>query len=627
MSYVSQLLSAEVSGCLKHREDKDVLRFIICGSGDGKSTLIDRLLHQAGVIEKPLSRHRTGSRTNGEDVAPALRADDLHVQPEPDTTANLASRSFSTDKRTFIIADLPGHESCTSTEVTGASTASLAIILLDARFGVQEQARRQSVICSLLGIKQFVVVVNKMDRVDYSERTFRDIERDYQQFVKKLEVSDVQFVPLSELECVNVIDKSDLLSWYKGQPLLNLLEEAPLDQQNNVATLRFAVQYVDRSNRNSHRYQGTLASGVAKVGSKIKVVPSKKDTTIKQILVGEGEVDEAHPGEWMTLTFSDELDVAPGDTLVAADDDVELTRSMLVDVVWMHQQPLELQKIYLIKVGAAEVSGCVSEIVYQIDVDSLEQCLATSLTRNGIARCKIDLVEPRVIDAYLSSRYTGSVVLIDRLSNTTVGTGTVAKGLDSTNVVWHSMNVDKKARADRFRQKPSIIWFTGLSGSGKSSSADALERQLFAMGYSTYLLDGDNVRHGLCSDLGFSDRDRVENIRRVGELAKLMVDAGHIVLVSFISPFLRERQMVRQMVEPGEFLEVYVNTPLSVCESRDPKGLYKKARAGEIRHFTGIDSPYEPPLNAEIELDASDLTADQISAILLRGLKGYGVIR
>lgn len=632
MSDVSQLVSDNIHEYLKQHEEKGLLRFITCGSvDDGKSTLIGRLLHDTKMIYEDqlasIFRDSKAHGTTGDEVDLALLVDGLQSEREQGITIDVAYRYFSTDRRKFIIADTPGHEQYTRNMATGASTAGLAIILIDARYGVQVQTRRHSFICSLLGIKHFIVAVNKMDLVNYSEEKFEEIRADYLQFSRNLNISDVQFVPLSALKGVNVVEESELLPWYGGQPLLSLLEEAPLDQDDNFGVLRFPVQYVNRPNLNFRGYCGTLAAGIAKPGLKVKALPSNKTTTIKQVLTYDGDIEEAYPGDAITLTLNDELDISRGDTIVAIDDDIEPTNSMLIDVVWMHEKPLEPKQSCLIKMGASQVSGHVSDILYQIDVNSLDQHPAASLTLNTIARCKLDLVESVVVDPYQSSRSTGSLIFIDRLTNATVGAGMVVEALDRANVVWHTMNVDKKARAARFRQKPSIVWFTGLSGSGKSSSADALERQLFAMGYSTYLLDGDNVRHGLCSDLGFSDRDRIENIRRVGELAKLMVDAGQIVLVSFISPFRRERQMVRQMVEPGEFVEVYVNTPLDVCERRDPKGLYKKARAGEIRNFTGIDSPYEPPASAEIELDGSNLDLNQLTATLLRKLKEYGVIR
>ena len=509
---------------------------------------------------------------------------------------------------------------------TGASTASLAVLLIDARYGLQVQTRRHSFICHLLGIKQFVIAVNKMDLVGYSEDTYNQIEAEYRSFAAQLGVENLIFIPLSALKGENVVDRSENMPWFKGQPLLSELETVSLVDEVELKQVRFPVQYVNRPNLNFRGYCGTLASGTVHPGQEIRVLPSKKVSKIKRIVAFKHDLDEAIPGDAVTLTLEDEIDISRGDMIVGANDEVHISNALQVDVVWMHEKPLEIGKNYTIKFGASEVSGCVTEIIHTVNVNTLEQGEASGLQLNEIARCRMELTESVVVDPYRNSRFTGNLIFIDRLSNITVGAGMVFRALGQENIVWHNMDVNKGTRADRFKQKPAIIWFTGLSGSGKSTTANALERQLFAMGYNTYLLDGDNVRHGLCSDLGFGERDRAENIRRVGELAKLMVDAGLIVLASFISPFKRERQMVRQMMEPGEFFECFVDTPLNVCEERDPKGLYKKAREGRIKQFTGIDSPYEAPENPEITVNTYGVPTEETVAKLIPILKEAGII-
>lgn len=631
MNSQSSLLADDIHEYLKQHEEKDLLRFITCGSvDDGKSTLIGRLLHDTKMIYEDqlaaISRDSKSKGTTGDEVDLALLVDGLQSEREQGITIDVAYRYFSTDKRKFIIADTPGHEQYTRNMATGASTAGLAILLIDARYGVQTQTRRHSFICSLLGIKHFVIAVNKMDLIDYSQEKFDGIVRDYKAFAENLKVTDMRFIPLSALRGDNIVDKSTHMDWYKGDSLLTVLESVSVEHDDALTDLRFPVQYVNRPNLNFRGYCGTVAAGTIRPGMAIRVLPSGTESTVKQVSTYDGELEEAGPGEAVTITLHDEIDVSRGNMLVAADDKVEPSNAMIVDIVWMHEKPLTLNKTFNIKVGTAEISGSISEIQHKVDVNSLEQMPVDELHLNEIARCVLQLTEPVIVDEYHNSRYTGNLILTDRLTNVTVGAGMVAESLGRQNVVWHAMDVNKGSRADRFKQKPAIIWFTGLSGSGKSSTANALERQLFAMGYNTYLLDGDNIRHGLCSDLGFSERDRVENIRRVGEVAKLMVDSGLVVLVSFISPFKRERQMVRQMVEPGEFIEVYVNTPLAVCEERDPKGLYRKARAGEIKQFTGIDSPYETPDDPEIEVNTHEESLTSLVSRLVQQLKKFKII-
>lgn len=631
MNVQDNLLQQDIHEYLRTHEEKDLLRFITCGNvDDGKSTLIGRLLHDTKMIyEDQLAAITADSKTKGtvgSGVDLALLVDGLQSEREQGITIDVAYRYFSTDKRKFIIADTPGHEQYTRNMATGASTADLAILLIDARYGVQIQTRRHSFICALLGIRNFVIAINKMDLVGFSEEVFLSIKKDYLSFAEKLSIPNIIFIPISALTGENVADIGSAMAWYTGESLLHILESVDLSVVNRNDFVRFPVQYVNRPNQDFRGYCGTLASGAVFPGMRIKVLPSGKTTVIEKVLRDKDELPLASSGDAITLTLRDEIDVSRGDILVAEDDKVEPSNSFVVDVVWMHESPLEIGKAYKIKIATSKVSGAVVEILHRVDVNTLAEESATTLKLNEIGRCRIQFAEKIVADAYRESRATGSLIFIDRLTNITVGAGMILEADYRQNVVWHNMDVSKKSRAQRFNQKAAVIWFTGLSGSGKSTSANALERQLFAMGYNTYLLDGDNVRHGLCSDLGFSERDRVENIRRVGEVAKLMVDAGLIVLVSFISPFRRERQMVRQMLQPGEFLEVYVNTPINVCESRDPKGLYKKARAGEIRNFTGIDSPYEAPESPEIELNTAHVSMDDAVRILLGGLQRFGIL-
>jgi len=631
MSHASPKISENIETYLKEHEQKDLLRFITCGSvDDGKSTLIGRLLHDSKMIyEDQLAAITRDSKTNGttgDKVDLALLVDGLQSEREQGITIDVAYRFFSTDKRKFIIADTPGHEQYTRNMATGASTASLAIILIDARHGIQTQTRRHSYICSLLGIRHLVVAVNKMDLVDYSQERFDEIVTEYKAFSKNLNDADLYFVPISALEGDNVVNPSENMDWYQDGPLLRLLESVDVKHDSNLEDLRFPVQYVNRPNLNFRGYCGTLAAGILHPGDAIRVLGSGRRSTVERIVTFDGDLEVAYPGQAITVTLEDEIDISRGDMLVAADSELETTTAFTADLVWMHDTPMEVGREYELKAGTSVVSGRVARIIHQTDVNTLERRPAENLPLNGIARCQIEVKQPLGLDPYKRSPHSGNFIVIDRMSNVTVGAGMVVDTLSASNIVWHDMAVTKQRRAERNHQKPCIIWFTGLSGAGKSTTANALERQLFGMGYSTYLLDGDNVRHGLCGDLGFSDKHRQENIRRVGEVAKLMVDAGMIALVSFISPFQRDRQLVRDMVESGEFIEVFVNTSLEVCEERDPKGLYQKARAGQIDDFTGISSPYEEPTKPEIEIDAGELSVEDSVKTLISHLKRLNVI-
>jgi len=634
MSHASPKISDNIEAYLKEHEQKDLLRFITCGSvDDGKSTLIGRLLHDSKMIyEDQLAAITQASKisgTTGDKVDLALLVDGLQSEREQGITIDVAYRFFSTDKRKFIIADTPGHEQYTRNMATGASTASLAIILIDARYGIQTQTRRHSYICSLLGIRHLIVAVNKMDLVDYSQDRFNEIVADYKEFSNNLNDPNLHFVPMSALDGDNVVNASDNMSWYAedgGEPLLRLLESVDVRHDSNLVDLRFPVQYVNRPNLNFRGYCGTLAAGILRPGDALRVLGSGKTSSVESIITYDGELDAAYPGQAITVTLKDEIDISRGDMLVAADSELEPTTAFTSDIVWMHDTPLEVGREYELKAGTSVVSGRVARIIHQTDVNTLERHPAKEIPLNGIARCQLEVKQPLGLDPYTRSPHSGNFIIVDRMTNVTVGAGMVVDTLNASNIVWHDMAVTKQRRAERNHQKPCIIWFTGLSGAGKSTSANALERQLFGMGYSTYLLDGDNVRHGLCGDLGFSDDQRQENIRRVGEVAKLMVDAGMITLVSFISPFQRDRDLVRQMVDSDEFIEVFVNTSLEVCEQRDPKGLYQKARSGEITDFTGISSPYEAPTNPEIEINAGELSIEETVKTLVSKLRQYNVI-
>ncbi|WP_110687102.1 sulfate adenylyltransferase subunit CysN [Salinicola aestuarinus] len=636
MSHQSSMIADNIEQYLKDHENKDLLRFITCGSvDDGKSTLIGRLLHDSKMIYEDqlaaITRDSKSRGTTGEKVDLALLVDGLQSEREQGITIDVAYRFFSTDKRKFIIADTPGHEQYTRNMATGASTASLAVILIDARYGVQVQTRRHSFICDLLGIKHLVIAVNKMDLVAYSQARFDEIVDEYREFATQLSVTDIRFVPMSALDGDNVVNHSEHMPWYlagreRGAPLIQILETIDVSHELPLDQLRFPVQYVNRPNLNFRGYCGTLAAGVIHPGDEIRVIPSNQRSRVSRIVTNDGDLAAAYPGQAITLTLTDEIDISRGDLLVDAQSDLEPCTAFTADLVWMHDQPLAVGHEYELKAGTRTVVGRVVRIIYQVDVNTMARSATDRLELNGIARCQLETTQPLTLDGYQRSPHTGNFVLIDKLSNLTVGVGMVVDTLSASNIVWHDMAVTKQRRAERNRQTPCIVWFTGLSGAGKSTVANALERQLFGMGYNTYLLDGDNVRHGLCRDLGFSDSDRQENIRRVGEVAKLMADAGMVTLVSFISPFRQDRQMIRDMVGPGEFIEVFVNTPIEVCEQRDPKGLYQKARSGEITQFTGISSPYEEPEGAEVEIDTSAHDLEETVGRLIAALRRHQVI-
>ncbi|UYG01959.1 sulfate adenylyltransferase subunit CysN [Halomonas sp. LR3S48] len=642
MSHQSTLIADDIEQYLKEHENKDLLRFITCGSvDDGKSTLIGRLLHDSKMIYEDqlaaITRDSKKSGTTGDEVDLALLVDGLQSEREQGITIDVAYRFFSTDKRKFIIADTPGHEQYTRNMATGASTASLAIILIDARHGVQTQTRRHSFIADLLGIQHLIVAVNKMDLVGYSQERFNEIVAEYQEVAEKLHAHDIRFVPMSALKGDNVVNRSEVMDWYTvdgkpGPAMLELLETVEIRHDQNLRDLRLPVQYVNRPNLDFRGYAGTLAAGILHPGQVVRALPSGKTSRVERIVTFDGDLKAAYPGQAITVTLEDEIDISRGDWLVAEDDNVLLASGFEADIVWMHETPMEPGKLYDLKLATRDVAGKVTAIDYQVDVNTMAHRHAEYLDLNDIARCHVELTAPVPVDDYRTSPGTGSFIIIDRLTNITVAAGMIHQPLESelpyeyrehdskANVVWNRTSVTQVMREQIKGHRGKCVWFTGLSGSGKSTLANALEVELNRRGYHTMLLDGDNIRHGLCKDLGMSEADRVENIRRVGEVARLFAEAGIVVITAFISPFRSERDDARKLFGEGDFIEVHVDTPLDVCEQRDPKGLYQKAREGTIKDFTGISSPYEVPRAAELTVNTAELSQQEVIGMLLKQL-------
>lgn len=607
MSHQSDLIKTDIHAYLKEHENKELLRFITCGSvDDGKSTLIGRLLHDSKLIyEDQLAAITKDSKFKGssdDNLDLALLVDGLQAEREQGITIDVAYRYFSTSKRKFIIADTPGHEQYTRNMATGASTANLAIILIDARHGVLTQTKRHSFIVSLLGIKHAIVAINKMDLMNYSKDVFEKIKADYLAFSRKVDIDNLIFLPMSALKGDNVVNRSESMPWYDGTPLMELLETIPATDEYNFETFRMPVQYVNRPNLNYRGFCGTIASGVVRPGDEITVLPSRKTSRVKSIVTYDGEIKEAFPPMAVTLTTDDEIDISRGDMIVHSDDVPEVSDCFDAMIVWMNEEPLLKNKNYDLKRASTVANAYIDEIYYKIDVNTMEHKPAERLELNEIAYVRINLSKPIAYDIYKEHRQTGSFIIIDRISNNTFGAGMIYKKQSSKNVVWHEHKLAQKDRSRLKGHKPAVVWLTGYSGAGKSTIANGLEEMLHRMNVHTYLLDGDNVRHGLCKDLGFSDSDREENIRRIGEVSKLFADAGIVVITAFISPFKKDRAMVRSIMPEGEFIEVFVDAPLEVCEKRDPKSLYKKARKGEIQKFTGIGSPYESPEKPEVHI-------------------------
>ncbi|MCJ1883916.1 sulfate adenylyltransferase subunit CysN [Pseudomonas sp. LA21] len=630
MNAITQSARDDLTAYLAQQQHKQLLRFITCGSvDDGKSTLIGRLLYESKVLfEDQLGQLEADSKklgTQGEELDFALLVDGLAAEREQGITIDVAYRFFATDKRKFIVADTPGHEQYTRNMVTGASTADLAVILVDARQGLLVQTRRHSYLVSLLGIRKVVLAINKLDLMDYSQDVFDRIERDYRAFAAQIGLDDIQCIPLSALRGDNMLEPSPNTPWYQGPSLLQYLESVPLEEsRQSQAAFRLPVQWVNRPNLDFRGFSGNIAAGSIRVGERIRVLPSGQQSVVSGILGTAGQQQEAVCGQAVTLTLEDEIDISRGDLLTLADAPAEVADQFEATLVWMDQDALFPGRPYLMKIGTRTVGMSCTSLKHRVDVNTLEHLAARTLELNEIGVCNLNLDRPIAFDAYADNRDTGGFIVIDRLSNRTVGAGMLHFALRrAQNVHWQAIDVNREAHAALKGQTPRVLWFTGLSGAGKSTIANLVERKLHALGRHTYLLDGDNVRHGLNRDLGFTEADRVENIRRVAEVAKLMLDAGLITLVSFISPFRAERDMARNLAGEGNFLEIFVDTPLSLAEERDPKGLYQKARRGELKNFTGIDSPYEAPLSPEIRIDtrheSAEAAAERIVEILLKG--------
>jgi bifunctional enzyme CysN/CysC len=630
MAHVSDLIAEDIDAYLDAHQHKSLLRFLTCGSvDDGKSTLIGRLLYDSKMIfEDQLAALEADSKkvgTQGGEIDFALLVDGLAAEREQGITINVAYRFFSTDKRKFIVADTPGHEQYTRNMVTGASTADLAVILIDARKGVLTQTRRHSFLVSMMKIRHVVLAVNKMDLIGYDPAVFDRIVADYATFAAEIGLKDVLAIPISGLAGDNIINPSQNTPWYGGPTLMQHLETVEVDAERlRAAPFRMPVQWVNRPNLDFRGFCGFISAGSVKPGDAIRVLPSGATSRIGRIVTLDGDLPQAVAGQSVTLTFDDEIDCSRGDVIASAVNPPEVADQFETTLVWMAEEPLLPGRPYWLKIGTRLVSAQVTELKHAINVNTLEHIAAKQLELNGIAVVNISLDRPIAFDPYEQVPDTGGFILIDRLTNATVGAGMIRYALRRAhNIHWQALDVNKASRAARTGQTPAVLWFTGLSGAGKSTIANLLEKRLHAEGRFTYTLDGDNVRHGLNRDLGFTDADRVENIRRVAEVAKLMVDAGLIVLVSFISPFRAERRMARDLMSEGEFIEVFVDTPLAEAERRDVKGLYKKARAGELSHFTGVDSPYEAPEHPEIHIDTTKLSPEAAIELIVARL-GHG---
>lgn len=632
MPAVSKPSGSDVEAYLRAHEQKDLLRFITCGSvDDGKSTLIGRLLWDSKLIfEDQLAALQADSKkvgTQGGDIDYALLLDGLQAEREQGITIDVAYRFFTTDKRKFVVADTPGHEQYTRNMATGASTAEAAVILVDAQQGVLPQTRRHSYIVSLLGIRNVLLAVNKMDLVDYSRERYEEIRNDYLSFAEDLGFNEVVCVPISALKGDNVIETGSHMPWHRGGTLLSYLETVDLSSDAADAPFRMPVQWVNRPHSGFRGFCGTIVSGTIRPGDSVVVASSGQTSTIDRIATFDGDLDEAAAGQAVTLTLGDEIDISRGDVLADPRNRPDHADQFQAKLLWMHDDPMLSGRGYILKLGTASTTAKITRLKHRIDVNSLEHTAATTLGLNELGECNLSLDRAISFDPYGENRHTGGFILIDRFTNATVGAGMIDYPLRrATNVHWQAIEINKDAHAQQKNQKPAALWFTGLSGSGKSTIANAVEKKLHALGKHTFTLDGDNVRHGLNRDLGFTDADRVENIRRIAETAKLFVQSGLIVLVSFISPFRSERRMARDLMGPGEFLEIFVDTPLEICEQRDVKGLYAKARRGELPNFTGIDSPYEPPETAEITVDGSEAGPEDLADAIIAELETRGML-
>ena len=632
MAHQSDLIANDIKGYLKAHENKSLLRFITCGSvDDGKSTLIGRLLYESKMIfEDQLEALESDSVKMGTqegDIDFALLVDGLAAEREQGITIDVAYRFFSTDKRKFIVADTPGHEQYTRNMATGASTAQLAILLVDARQGILTQTRRHAFIVSQLGIKQVVLAVNKMDLMNFDEAVYTGIVEEFNTFAEGLDFDKVTAIPMSALKGDNVTEPSFMTPWYDGPTLMHYLESIEVDDETLDQPFRMPVQWVNRPNLDFRGFSGQVSGGIIRPGDKVKILPSAKESKVTRIVTHDGDLDEAVAGQSVTLTLEDEVDISRGDVISAATHPAEVSDQFEATILWMSDQDMLPGRPYLFKLGAGTASATVNQPKHKININTMEHLAAKTLELNEVGVCTLSLDRTIAYDPYADNREMGGFILIDRMTNNTVGMGFINFALRrAENIHWQALDIDRMANAEQKGQSPVVLWFTGLSGSGKSTIANAVQKKLYARGRHTFLLDGDNVRHGLNRDLGFTDTDRVENIRRVAEVSSLMVDAGLITLVSFISPFAAERQLARERVGDESFLEIYVATPLDVAEQRDPKGLYKKARAGNLKNFTGIDSPYEPPENPDIILDTVTLDIEAAADIVIAALEEGGFI-
>ena len=632
MAHQSALIARDIEAYLEQHQHKSLLRFITCGSvDDGKSTLIGRLLYESKMIfDDQLAALEADSRrvgTRGAELDFALLVDGLAAEREQGITIDVAYRFFSTEKRKFIVADTPGHEQYTRNMVTGASTADLAVILIDARKGVLTQTRRHSFLVSLLGIRRIVLAVNKMDLVGYSQEVFETILQEYHDFAGQIGLTDITAIPLSAVYGDNILEAGSNMPWYHGPTLMGHLETVEVGEALPTRPFRLPVQWVNRPDHTFRGFAGLIASGSVHPGDRIRVLPSGRESQVARIVTADGDLEVAVAGQSVTLTLTSEIDVSRGDVLAAGEAPPEVADQFEATVIWMHDEPLLQGRSYLMKIGTRTVSATIAPLKYKINVNTLEHTAAERLELNDIGVCEVTLDRAVPFEPYAEDPTLGGFILIDRFTNNTLGAGLLHFALRrSQNVHWQALDVNQQVRAQLKGQKACVLWLTGLSGAGKSTIANRVEKRLLSLGRHTYLLDGDNVRHGLNKDLGFTAQDRVENIRRVAEVAKLMVDAGLIVLVSFISPYRAERRMARELFGAGEFLEVYVDTPLAEAERRDVKGLYQKARRGELKNFTGIDAPYETPEHPEIHLHTQQASADESAERIVAYLSDAGML-
>ncbi|EAR60511.1 sulfate adenylyltransferase subunit CysN [Neptuniibacter caesariensis] len=616
-----------VNAYLAEQASLDTLRFITCGSvDDGKSTLIGRMLYEAQMIfEDQVSALKNESKkigTQGRDIDFALLVDGLAAEREQGITIDVAYRFFSTDRRKFIVADTPGHEQYTRNMVTGASTADVAVILIDARQGVLTQTRRHSMICSVLGIKHVVLAINKMDIVGYSQKTYEKVEADYRNFANELDFDSITPIPMSALKGDNVVERSKHTEWFHGPTLAGYLETVDTRSSESEQPFRMPVQWVNRPNQDFRGLSGTVEAGSIAIDQPVRILPSGETANIKNIILFKNELKNARAGQAITVTLDKEIDASRGDVIAAADSPCQVSDQFEMELVWMDREPGYIGRSYLMKIGTALVNAQITDIKHKFNINTFDKLSASKLELNDLSVVKIKTDRMVPYESYRNCAGLGGLILIDRISNQTVAAGMIKFALRrASNVHQHKLDVDKSARRRLNGHSSKVLWFTGLSGSGKSTIANALEKELHAKGIRTYILDGDNIRHGLNKDLGFTDADRIENIRRISEVAKLMVDAGIVVITAFISPFRAERQMAREMFDEGEFSEVYINTPIEVAESRDPKGLYKKARKGELPNFTGIGSPYEAPETPDFILNTEDKSVDALVSELMESME------